>query len=1102
MKLGVISVDLIANTVSFAQGMSKMSELSALTAKNAQRSLNLIGVTAAAMATSIVGSLSLAMNKAQDFAFEMQKSAMQVGTSSQMFSKLAENAKIAGVPMDSLRMSLMRLARTSGAAQSGIKTSVAAYAALGITVKDLKGPLKDSGDLFVAVSKSLDKFRDTTAKTALEQQLLGRSGAELAPVLKQVATGFDSASNAATLFGVVIGGNAAEQARKLHESLEELESISLGFSLRLLTGVSPALEDVASKIIAFSTSAHGMATVSKIAEDISKGIYALGDGFQFLTEHTSEFKAALEGVAALQVASIFLPLLSSAKSAGFVFDSLGLSIVRMVGRMSGVSALIPLLTSITATIKLQSFMIAGLVTEEGAVTAATYAWTTALNTLRAAIIANPIGLLVTGLALIATGFYKMSVAAMTSEIDGGKWADVWHAGMLGIKEDLNDVIKIFDLLTLDVADFSARKFHYTPFEGLVQQAGRDRRGVSDNEARLLAMPMLNATSLSKPKDDGKTDLAMPHIAAPVRVDSIKEKLKELTAAAKAAHQALAMAGQGVDFVRAGEVTMAQSKVVEALREEIDKLPKALRAAGTAELEAAQAKLESLTADEINTKANAEYRDELEKSTQSLLGQANAQQILSDAMGKGAEAVRAAQSAANAAQRDQGKSAIFTAGDSQGRAVNDAAAQALKDQANQTADKTTILNLAREANAQKVLNAAILQGTRAREDAAQANVEAAMVNAAHDRGDTDNVALTEQIALSRQLFEIKRQEADLQKVHDMDPAAVYKQESEDLARVTNAAIAAHEAISGMQLAAADQKNWDSYLNSIDSVNLAVGSAGQGVSTFFARMSRDTESAAQQVYDVLVKAFDSLNDTLVRLVAGQKASFAEMFRSISSDLAKLAIRKMEANVASRIMDAAGRSDSSHPKGGVQGLLEGVLGRKPADPIVVAQKTTNTILTETLDWIKSHSGSTMGGSLGGSVGSDALSAGMSMAAPTSASGAISDAANMIPFLSFLPGMGMLSAFGGHKALGGDVMAGVTYDVGEMGRERFTPSQNGRISPNNQMGNGAPTVHIDARGANDPAQVNAAVHRAMIQYGPHLIKASATSSNDRQRRLPSNGR
>ena len=119
-------------------------------------------------------------------------------------------------------------------------------------------------------------------------------------------------------------------------------------------------------------------------------------------------------------------------------------------------------------------------------------------------------------------------------------------------------------------------------------------------------------------------------------------------------------------------------------------------------------------------------------------------------------------------------------------------------------------------------------------------------------------------------------------------------------------------------------------------------------------------------------------------------------------------------------------------------------------------------------------------------------------------STASALTPFASLIPGVGpllggLMGGFGGHRALGGDVTAGMTYDVGEMGREKFTPTQNGKITPNKDLKGSAPTIHIDARGASDPAQVNMAVHRAMAQYAPHMARGTYMAIKDHRARQPS---
>jgi len=1081
VKIGSIIVDLTANTVSFSKEMTKMSQLSMTTGRNIQRSLTLISGAATAMAASIVGSLTASIAEAENFAFSMQKMAAQTGSSVDMFSKLAYSAKLAGVPVDDVKMAMEKLARTSSAAQNGNKEAVAAYAALGISVKDLEGPLKDSGNLMVAASKSLDKFKDSTAKTGLEQKIFGRSGAELAPLLKQIATGFDTASQQATLFGVVVGDKTAAQAKQLHESLEQLESVALGFSVRLLSGVSPALQDASDKILRFVTSANGMRTVDTVATDVSKAIYDLGHAFEFLSDHAMAVKRTLEGFALLQAASIFLPLITGSAGASKGIDSIGLVAVKMISRMGGLTSLG---TAFGPLIK-------GAVTGEasllkmyrafGFMETSAYAAKTALDVVKGAMLTNPATASLVVLTGIATAFYKISESAMGSEIDGGKWADIWNASLLSVKDSMNDVVKTLDLLTGNMGDFAARDWKFNSFKTLVQQAGEARRGMTDDQYRMqqqfngadkLLQGIKQASPMSKldapvvPKD--QTD----------KIDHLKLKLDELAAAAKAAQDTLRDAGKSVDFERADEISKEYTKTVIELEA-------ALTAQNKALTEADKAALKSSITTRVNDLSQSKYREELQKLTNGLLSQAQARDILTRSIGEGADIVRAAAVAANAAKRDAGQSEEWKQKNAVARSVDNVAFGMNYDRNNAGTAKTSLKSVQDQINTQLILNGAIAQGTRARQEAALAVEQTAIRTKYSQRGDTDPFALNAELAANQRLFDLKQQEASLTRATSMDPINGYREQAKALEDAASAAKDAGIAISYMQTAAANKANWDSYLESVDKTTLAVGNASEGVSLFFNQMARGTESAAEQVHTVLEGAFNSLNNTLERLIERQKISFAELFRGISSSLVKLGLQKGEQAIAGSIMSALGKGES-----------------KPTTTLAAVNRSNIYLeqMTGFLRQMASKSPMGSGGGLpGGTGGSTDSSFGSAASSVTSA---------IAPFLSMIPGVGpmlggVLSAFGGHRALGGDVTAGMTYDVGEMGRERFTPTQNGKITPTSKLGHSGPLIGtIDARGSNDPAQTEAAIHRAMSQYAPHMARGTATAMAESKSRRPSMSR
>jgi phage-related protein len=59
--------------------------------------------------------------------------------------------------------------------------------------------------------------------------------------------------------------------------------------------------------------------------------------------------------------------------------------------------------------------------------------------------------------------------------------------------------------------------------------------------------------------------------------------------------------------------------------------------------------------------------------------------------------------------------------------------------------------------------------------------------------------------------------------------------------------------------------------------------------------------------------------------------------------------------------------------------------------------------------------------------------------------------------------NVFGGGRAVGGPVIGGTSYLVGERGPEIFTPSGSGSITPNNRLG-GSTTINLNVTGAIDP--------------------------------------
>ena len=108
-----------------------------------------------------------------------------------------------------------------------------------------------------------------------------------------------------------------------------------------------------------------------------------------------------------------------------------------------------------------------------------------------------------------------------------------------------------------------------------------------------------------------------------------------------------------------------------------------------------------------------------------------------------------------------------------------------------------------------------------------------------------------------------------------------------------------------------------------------------------------------------------------------------------------------------------------------------------------------------------------------------------------------------------GLVKSFGGARASGGPVSAGKAYLVGERGPELIVPRAAGEVIAHSQLrmasagGGTTIAVSVDARGATDPAMVEAAAMRAVYAAAPAIITASTASTRQGlQRRVLPRGR
>lgn len=217
-------------------------------------------------------------------------------------------------------------------------------------------------------------------------------------------------------------------------------------------------------------------------------------------------------------------------------------------------------------------------------------------------------------------------------------------------------------------------------------------------------------------------------------------------------------------------------------------------------------------------------------------------------------------------------------------------------------------------------------------------------------------------------------------------------------------------------------------------------------------QDAQDSAKQVVQFYNQALNGLNSNLADLMTGSKTDFSGMFKDLSKTLASDSLKHLEAPILGAF--------------GIGGKADG---------------------SEDSPWwvqIKGGKGASAGGMAKfGNVGDDGDDSGDDDDDDGDSGGF---GGLLHKAAGFLGGL-----FGGHKALGGSVQAGVTYDVGEMGREEFTPAVDGTITPHDKVdGGSAATYIVQVANGVTPEQMNMHVRAALQQYHQNIMPAGARAA------------
>lgn len=232
-----------------------------------------IGTVVAAAAT---GAFASFIKESIDLADNASKAAQMAGVTTEALTGLQYAAGLADVSAGELNNSLKFLNLSISKAAAGGKEAQRAFGDIGVSVRDAAGNLRSADAVLLDVADRFAQYENGAEKAALAQELFGRSGTALIPLLNSGAAGINELTAQAERFGLVVSQETATASEEFNDSLTVMQGITRGVGNQLAREMLPTLNDITGTMIDVAENTDAVSTASDILSGTLKSLVTAG----------------------------------------------------------------------------------------------------------------------------------------------------------------------------------------------------------------------------------------------------------------------------------------------------------------------------------------------------------------------------------------------------------------------------------------------------------------------------------------------------------------------------------------------------------------------------------------------------------------------------------------------------------------------------------------------------------------------------------------------------------------------------------------------------------------------------------------------------------
>lgn len=200
-------------------------------------------------AAAVVASLGLISYKAGENADELNTLSKVYSISTGDLQKYKATADLVDVSVETIAKSHTKLEKSMYSAQDGSGSMAEAFDKLGVSVTDADGNLRDSDEVWQDTIKALGEVENETERDALAMQLMGKSAAELNPLIEDGGETYKNVAETMEKYGLdFVDQETLDKANEFNDELDTMKMIGsvaiAQVGSQLAAYLAPALEKV------------------------------------------------------------------------------------------------------------------------------------------------------------------------------------------------------------------------------------------------------------------------------------------------------------------------------------------------------------------------------------------------------------------------------------------------------------------------------------------------------------------------------------------------------------------------------------------------------------------------------------------------------------------------------------------------------------------------------------------------------------------------------------------------------------------------------------------------------------------------------------------